>query len=222
MKKKYSLGVTTLFTRWNSIFEQSMTGTSSTEWSLLFQNIFKRNSNNKANEIKYKAIHFALPTNSVFKRRGHAQDDFCPQCMKDRETLSHMIYSCEKVQPLIKYTIFLLNKIYPSSKPFKNTFKFYLFGFVENAQKFYIGNLLLDELLYYVYSMRMKAYHERSISARISLLKAFIAKIKKILQTEHDIAKENNQLNFFLNETKEIRDINGNIKLEDKLNQFLS
>jgi hypothetical protein len=57
------------FYRWKDIFS-SMNETSTKEWSQLFINIHKNNSNNKADEIKYKLIHFALPTNTFKKKEA--------------------------------------------------------------------------------------------------------------------------------------------------------
>ena len=125
-----------------------MTGTTQNECARLFLNVHKNNSNNKADEVKYKIIHFAVPTNSIFKKQGHAPDDLCPQCMKAKETLAHMIYSCEKVQPLIKYATAVLNKIYLPQLAIKNTFKFFFFSHAENVKIFKLEKGILNEVIY--------------------------------------------------------------------------
>ena len=142
-----------------------MRGTTQKEWARLFLNVHKNTTNNKADEVNYKIIHFAVPTNSIFKKRGHGPDDLCPQFMKAKETLAHMIYSCEKVHPLIKYTITILNKTYLPQPSFKNTFKFF-FSHAENVKNFKLGKRILNELIYIMHCNRMRSFHDRSTFTR--------------------------------------------------------
>ena len=211
----------THYLKWNKILRNSMLHTTETEWEKLFDTIHKRRNNNKANEIKYKAIHLALPTNAIFKKRGYAADDLCPQCMKAPENLSHMLYSCEKAQPLIKYSVTLLNIIYPSNERFKNTFKLFLFGPSDKAHNCYIGNIIFDELLFQRYCNRMRAFYERTTYSRERLLREYESKVKNLISTEYEIAKENNTLGDLLNETKNIWNERGKLDLKLNVSRFL-
>ena len=221
LMEKQTVKTKTHFIKWNKIFKNSMLNTTDMEWEKLFTKIHKSRNNNKASEIKYKAIHFALPTNSIFKKRGYANDDLCPQCMKECETLPHMLFNCEKVQPLIKYAVSFLNILYPKREPFENTFKLFLFGPSDNAQEYCFGNYIFDELFYHIYCNRMRAYHERTTHTKVSLLREFEGKLKNIINTEYQIAKETNSLNDFLNETKNLWNDENKLEIKLKLNTFL-
>ena len=219
-KKHHS--VPTHYHKWNQYFATSMTGTTQKEWARLFLNVHKNTSNNKADEVKYKIIHFAVPTNSIFKKRGHAPDDLCPQCMKAKETLAHMIYSCEKVQPLIKYAIAVLNKIYLPQPAFKNTFKFFFFSHAENVNIFKLGKRILNELIYIIHCNRMRSFHDRSTFTRLKLLIEFQCRLKNIIYEEREFAKQNHKLDDFLLESRSIWDADLKLKLDTNLNIYLS
>ena len=77
-------------------FKNSMLQTTIKEWGKLFVRIQNTQCKSKANEIKYKTIHFALPTNLIFKKIGYAADDLCPQSIKPSYTLHHTVCCCEK------------------------------------------------------------------------------------------------------------------------------
>ena len=196
-----------------------MRGTNKKERVQLFLNVHKNTTNNKADEVKYKIIHF-VPTNSIFKKRGHAPNDLCPQCMKAKETLAHMIYSCEKVQPLIKYAIAILNKIYFPQPAFKNTFKFF-FSHAENVKIFKLGKRILNELIHIIHCNRMRLFHDRSTFTGLKLLLEFQCRLKNIYE-EREFAKKNHKLAEFLLEFRCIWDTDLKLNIDTNLNIYLS
>ena len=191
------------FITWQYIFN-SMSNISQKEWSNLFKTMQNNKNNNKADEVRYKLIHHKLPTNDLFKRRGCTNNDLCPQCMENIETLPHMVYNCKKVQPLIKYAIALIHKIYPHLPRLKNTFKSFLFSSSQNVNIYYIGNMILNELLYKIYCNRLRSFHDKVTFSKTALLAEFKNKIKKILNEERQIAREKNYLCLFLEGIKKI------------------
>ena len=196
--EKQTVKTKTHFLKWNKFFKNSMLNTTDMEWEKLFTKIHKSRINNKASEIKYKAIHCALPTYSIFKKRGYTNDDL-----------------------LIKYAVSFLNILNPKREPFENTFKLLLFGPSDNAQEYYFGNYIFDELFYHILCNRMRAYHERTTQTKVTILREFEGKLKNIINTEYHIAKETNSLNDFLNETKNLWYDENKLEIKLKLNTFL-
>jgi len=127
------------FRKWAPIYCKSI---NDKDWENLFVKIDKRNSNNKASEIIFKIAHFLLPTNETMFNKGLRNDKICPQCKKHDEDIFHMMYKCEKVQPLILFSLDILDQLYPVNYPHCNTFKFILFGYGANAGCREFSNIL--------------------------------------------------------------------------------
>ncbi|MBY0580759.1 MAG: reverse transcriptase family protein [Rickettsiales bacterium] len=181
------------FNNWETYFE-SMKNVNETDWKGFFQNLSKRNTNNKASEILFKIAHFILPTNEKMFDFKVTKNKICPQCKKKNENIAHMMYECEKVQPLSYYVLDILDQLYPLEYPHINSFKFILFGYGKMAGQREFGTILLEALIVEIYFNRMICLFENKVFTKKYILKKFDVKVKKLFKNElFIIIKQNNQ-----------------------------
>ncbi|XP_065684579.1 uncharacterized protein LOC136096900 [Hydra vulgaris] len=188
--------------KWNDIFE-SMKNLSEKDWKRFFLNLHKRNTNNKASEILFKTAHFILPTNDKMCDFKVRKDKLCPQCKLKDENAAHMMYECEKVQPLILFVLDILDQLYPTNYPHDNNFKFILFGY-EKYKDYFFGCLLLESYVCEVFFNRMKSQFDNKTFTIKFLLEKFEKKVKRLFLNELLMLRQQNKLEKHINEIRNI------------------
>ena len=65
-----------------------------------FTNIYKVTNHNKLRSFQYRLLQHAIITNRVLKIWNILDDDACTLCNKTMETITHLLWECEKVRQL--------------------------------------------------------------------------------------------------------------------------
>ena len=143
-------------------------------------------------------------------------------CLKPGETTAHMMYECERVQPILLYTLDILDQLYPENYPHENSLKFLLFGYSALTADREFGHILLETLKTEIYYNRMNSYHSnKSIDLR-TILKKYENKIKHLLYEELEIIKSLKNLDKHKNEILNIFNKKGYLNLVANTQQYLN
>ena len=210
------------FKYWSLTYKKSMTGMTDEEWENLFLKLHKRKTNNRASEILFKAIHFLTPINASIHAKNRRRDSKCPLCLKPDETIAHMMYICEKAQPIILFTLDILDQLYPEYYPQENSLKFFFFGYSAQAGDREFGNIILETLITEIYFNRMQAYHNKTPLTVQTILKQYESKIKNLLYQEYEIIKSQNTLSKHRKEIRNIFNEKGYLNLVANTQHYLN
>ena len=96
-----------------------MRGTTQTEWARLLKNVHKNTTNNKADEVKYKITHFAVPIKlgkRILNELIYAIHSNRMRSFHDRSTFTRLKF-------LIEFQCRLKNIIYEERKFAKQNYK---------------------------------------------------------------------------------------------------
>ena len=112
---------------------------------------FKVNGNSQLQWFQYKINHLVLTTNSFLAKIKIKTNPFCTLCGKQPETITHLLWECEKVQLLLEnFEKWQMEMIH---FPLNYKKKSFMFGIL-NSKNSKVHNLIILKIKHYIYTCR--------------------------------------------------------------------
>ena len=73
------------------------------EFKTLFSNLYKVTNNVKLRSFQYRMLHSAIVTKQHLFRWKITKNNLCYFCKEEKETITHLMYNCIKIQPVWKF-----------------------------------------------------------------------------------------------------------------------
>ena len=133
--------------------------------------------NVKLRSFQLRLILYTIPTNRKLYHMGIVKNNLCTFCQTEIESLSHLLYYCKKIQPLLNYIRTKVKKDFDC--------KTFLFNEVEANPKWVINTMTII-CKQYIYASKCQNSTPN--------IETFLKKIQSYTKIEEVIAKEKNKL----------------------------
>ena len=147
------------FQKWNSVIPNI-------HWRSVWQHCYDSFSENKFCDTHWRLLHRSLPLAPGLYKRNHSPTPYCSLCSHNKnETLTHLFFECDTVQPLLRQTEQFITHI--TGSPFTLTLKHIVTNFFDNRNQLSnrICNYLLNITRYTIWTVRNIQRHEhRSVN----------------------------------------------------------
>ena len=81
------------------------------DWNLVYSMPYICTIDVKSQYFQFRFVHKILPTNEFLCKIGIVDNDFCTFCKIERESIKHLMWSCDKVSSFWKEVIKWLNDL---------------------------------------------------------------------------------------------------------------
>ena len=155
-------------------------------WTKIYKHPFEITKNSKLQWLQYRINHRILVTNKLLYKMNIKESERCFFCKCEVETIEHLLWYCEKVQDLLTQL-----KIHLNNKDIPLTIEYikYMFGScVMNPGK-KVEDIILLNVKHYIYQAKCL---EKPLN-----LTCLLNKLKQVYNTELQLAKRNNKLDYF-------------------------
>lgn len=156
----------------------------SLDFKKIFTSIYKSKNDRKANDLRWKIIHLAIPTAVALQgKKPEFPTDLCQICKQHKETIPHLFFYCDKAQRIWKYVNKILRKRFPALDKFKLTILEAVFGFLNlpEIESNPIVTILRDLALRTIWTTRNKLVYDEEKS---DSLRVFQARLKQRIKSD--------------------------------------
>ena len=129
-------------------------GCNDLDWNLIYTLPFSLHLESKFSWFQYRINTRILSTNTYLKRINILDDDLCTFCSKERETISHIMFYCEKVQPLWNEFQNFINS--NTNNTLNISPQTMIFGIVNDQPDNKAVNVLMIWFKFYIYKCKMQ------------------------------------------------------------------
>jgi hypothetical protein len=88
--------------KWNEIFNNI-------DWKFVHNFVFENSRDTYIQWLQTRIVHRILGTKSLLYKMKIVNDNLCSFCKKHEETLTHLFWECEHIQPIINYIKYSMN-----------------------------------------------------------------------------------------------------------------
>ena len=168
------------------------------DWNKVYSTPYKCTIDVKSRYFQYRYIHRILPTNEFLFKIGIVGSDKCTFCGVEKETIKHLMWSCEKVSAFWKEVIKWLENL---NFQINLSFLEVCFG-VHNMNHANFINMILIWAKKFIYKCRVQ---ETNIAFQdFNQWVIFMQKVERFIATSKDklgphLLKWDPMLNFILN-----------------------
>ena len=135
-------------TKWERVFNFD-----DYEWEQIYICPFITTKCSKMLWLQYRINHRILATNNFLNKIGLSENFNCSFCERERETLEHLFWECDKIRGLLHTFSQYVQSINVNVEFDKKTF---IFGKFANAKYCRIENLILLMIKLYIYNVKCK------------------------------------------------------------------
>jgi hypothetical protein len=171
------------FKDWERDYHDWLPG--SVEWGKLLKNTYRRNTNNRAFDIRWRLLHFALPCHTKLQRWGTISYNTCDRCRPEyhAESIEHWFFFCRDSQRSVKFVISELDRLYVDAGPFRIAWELFIYGFESCGYRgnFDMGYQLLDIFMEAVFDSKMKLSKTGVFTESIHILKGKYHSLKEFI-----------------------------------------